>query len=757
MRVSLVLVVVALVSLVAPPVPAVTAAPGWTVAFDAEVAGDLAVVGNTVTRCPAEASACRAAELGAANGALNNDTAMALADSDDDPDTVTSSSGVLDLPPGARILHATLSWAGTLRAGSTGLCGRTGQWPPGSPDTVTLAVGEDDATPLPAARFEAAPAPPGADRWYSAHADVTARLARVRGPVGVTVGNVWTGQGFDCAGGWSLTVVWGGDDAPRHRVVVHTGHERVAESPAHTVLRPSGLRAVGGTSKLGVVALEGDRGLGGDTVRVNGVPTPDNFFVAAAPGAREPAHVNNMSVDTRIIQLGPEIVRPADTVVDVVTTAGADHYLLQVLALSVPAPGLAVTTTVDQPVAHDGDPVTQHAVVTNTGAVALHGVDVAFGFDAACGRTLDLAEGETADVTCTGQASTGELTVSAAATDPAGGPLTATATTATRVIHPRLDLAVTAPREVVFTGEQVDHLVTLTNSGDAPLSSVRARVPGCDGVVAETLAPGAAVTTTCTGPATTDPAAGSAVDELGVPVTASAAVPYRIVAVGLAIDVVVPERPVEDGDSVTLTVRVRNNSDVPLTDVEVTGEPAACHRSFPELAVGATTVHTCRVVVSGPTVVALMVSGVPDLPGVPAVMAHAEPRTLTPVARPVTAPPRSVAAVPDTPEPPETQASQPSQVTTQAGPLRESPAHPIAAGLRALGADVSYHDPHVPRFDVDGHPLHRAQDLCGAAARADLTILLQDHQEYHPIVLANASRLLLDTRGKTAGSRVQYL
>lgn len=88
---------------------------------------------------------------------------------------------------------------------------------------------------------------------------------------------------------------------------------------------------------------------------------------------------------------------------------------------------------------------------------------------------------------------------------------------------------------------------------------------------------------------------------------------------------------------------------------------------------------------------------------------------------------------------------------------RESPAHPIAAGLLSRGAEVTYHDPHVPRFDVDGQALPRARDLCDAAARADLTILLQDHQEYHPIVLANASRLLLDTRGKTAGSRVQYL
>ncbi|HEX2133592.1 MAG TPA: nucleotide sugar dehydrogenase [Actinophytocola sp.] len=88
---------------------------------------------------------------------------------------------------------------------------------------------------------------------------------------------------------------------------------------------------------------------------------------------------------------------------------------------------------------------------------------------------------------------------------------------------------------------------------------------------------------------------------------------------------------------------------------------------------------------------------------------------------------------------------------------RESPAEPIAAGLVELGADVAYHDPHVPRLRVGGTDLRRETDLASAAARADLTILLQDHRDYDPILLGTAPRLLLDTRGKISGSRVQYL
>jgi nucleotide sugar dehydrogenase len=89
--------------------------------------------------------------------------------------------------------------------------------------------------------------------------------------------------------------------------------------------------------------------------------------------------------------------------------------------------------------------------------------------------------------------------------------------------------------------------------------------------------------------------------------------------------------------------------------------------------------------------------------------------------------------------------------------VRESPARPIAAELLARGADVAYHDPHVPRFEVGNQALRRETDVRTAAGAADLTIFLQDHRDYDHILLANASRLLLDTRGKISGSRVEYL
>jgi len=78
---------------------------------------------------------------------------------------------------------------------------------------------------------------------------------------------------------------------------------------------------------------------------------------------------------------------------------------------------------------------------------------------------------------------------------------------------------------------------------------------------------------------------------------------------------------------------------------------------------------------------------------------------------------------------------------------RESPARPVARKLRARGAAVAYHDPHVPSWQVDGTDVPRAADLEAAVAAADLVILLQAHRDYDLRQIAATARLLLDTRG----------
>ena len=82
---------------------------------------------------------------------------------------------------------------------------------------------------------------------------------------------------------------------------------------------------------------------------------------------------------------------------------------------------------------------------------------------------------------------------------------------------------------------------------------------------------------------------------------------------------------------------------------------------------------------------------------------------------------------------------------------RESPARPIGRRLLARGAVLSYHDPHVPEWPIDGREVRRVTDLDTEIVTADVVILLQDHAEYDLEQLASSAKLFLDTRGKLTG------
>jgi UDP-N-acetyl-D-glucosamine dehydrogenase len=88
---------------------------------------------------------------------------------------------------------------------------------------------------------------------------------------------------------------------------------------------------------------------------------------------------------------------------------------------------------------------------------------------------------------------------------------------------------------------------------------------------------------------------------------------------------------------------------------------------------------------------------------------------------------------------------------------RESPATPLARQLSSLGATVLYHDPHVATWTVGDVELARTDDLEGAAASADLVILVQHHREYDADHLAALAKRFFDTRGVTTGEHAHRL
>jgi UDP-N-acetyl-D-glucosamine dehydrogenase len=80
------------------------------------------------------------------------------------------------------------------------------------------------------------------------------------------------------------------------------------------------------------------------------------------------------------------------------------------------------------------------------------------------------------------------------------------------------------------------------------------------------------------------------------------------------------------------------------------------------------------------------------------------------------------------------------------GDVRESPALKIISLLRDLGAEVFYHDPHVPsltEFDLTSTPLEQA------VQEADLTLIVTAHASVDHQMIARRASLAVDLRGVT--------
>jgi len=82
------------------------------------------------------------------------------------------------------------------------------------------------------------------------------------------------------------------------------------------------------------------------------------------------------------------------------------------------------------------------------------------------------------------------------------------------------------------------------------------------------------------------------------------------------------------------------------------------------------------------------------------------------------------------------------------GDLREAPALKIIRGLRDLGADIAYHDPHVPELPELGLT---SVDLDGELAEADIACIITAHPEVDHERVVREARLVLDFRGVTRG------
>ncbi len=81
--------------------------------------------------------------------------------------------------------------------------------------------------------------------------------------------------------------------------------------------------------------------------------------------------------------------------------------------------------------------------------------------------------------------------------------------------------------------------------------------------------------------------------------------------------------------------------------------------------------------------------------------------------------------------------------------LRESPALDIMRLLASHGADVAYHDPHIPVVKEDGHEWRSVPLTAMEVERADVVVIVTDHRAIDYQLLVDRAGLIVDTRNAT--------
>jgi UDP-N-acetyl-D-glucosamine dehydrogenase len=82
---------------------------------------------------------------------------------------------------------------------------------------------------------------------------------------------------------------------------------------------------------------------------------------------------------------------------------------------------------------------------------------------------------------------------------------------------------------------------------------------------------------------------------------------------------------------------------------------------------------------------------------------------------------------------------------------RNSPAADVIAGLLAGGAEVQYHDPHVPRFRDASGATHQNRELDALLESSDVVVILVRHKELDWDAVFDRADLIVDTVNASAG------
>jgi hypothetical protein len=322
------LVLLVIVTLLTLPAAARAADRSFTMRFSATDTGDVSIVANASMTCPATAATCAAAQAGiGSSGQVNNNAySMQYVDVDADSTTFNSSQADLSLPSGATVLFAGLYWGGDSNAPDSER--RTVKLDSPAPGGYVDLVGSTlDTTSINA-------------EIYQAFVDVTS-LVRSAGSGTYGVANVRGNPGtINRWAGWSLVVAYRDAAAPRRNLTVFDGLQTVSTLKPNLSVPLSGFTTPASgpvSASIGVVGYDGDRGLTGDSVRLNGISLsdalnpPDNVFNSsisrggAALTAKQPNYVNHLGFDADVLT-ADGILAPGSTSATLALATGNENY-----------------------------------------------------------------------------------------------------------------------------------------------------------------------------------------------------------------------------------------------------------------------------------------------------------------------------------------------------------------------------------------------------------------------------------------------
>jgi UDP-N-acetyl-D-glucosamine dehydrogenase len=83
--------------------------------------------------------------------------------------------------------------------------------------------------------------------------------------------------------------------------------------------------------------------------------------------------------------------------------------------------------------------------------------------------------------------------------------------------------------------------------------------------------------------------------------------------------------------------------------------------------------------------------------------------------------------------------------------VRESPALDILQILEGRGAKVTFYDPHVSRFELNGRVYRTEEGLLQAVRGSDVVVIVTDHSDFPYGEIVEHAKIVVDTRNATRG------